>query len=216
MNGPEVLRFAANLYRVPVEGGYFLVDAGLPWEARRLLSLLQEPPKLLFLTHHHLDHAGGARALWERFRVPILAHPQEWAYLTKRKPRPPLPLPLLGKALANWGPAIPEEALAPAEEGMEVFGFRVGRFACVTDVNYISEESFALLAGVELLVLPALRYRPHPTHFSLAESIAVAQRIGARRTLLTHIAHDIDHSRLLVELPPGIEIGYDGLVASLA
>ena len=85
MNGPEVLRFAANLYRVPVEGGYFLVDAGLPWEARRLLSLLQEPPRLLFLTHHHLDHAGGARALWERFRVPVLAHPQEWAYLTKTR-----------------------------------------------------------------------------------------------------------------------------------
>jgi glyoxylase-like metal-dependent hydrolase (beta-lactamase superfamily II) len=63
MNGPEVLPFAANLYRVPVEGGYFLVDAGLPWEAGRLLSLLREPPKLLFLTHHHLDHAGGPGAL---------------------------------------------------------------------------------------------------------------------------------------------------------
>ena len=104
----------------------------------------------------------------------------------------------------------------PVRHGeMEVFGFRVGRFACVTDVNYISEESFALLAGVELLVLSALRYRPHPTHFSLAEAIAVAERIGARRTLLTHIAHDIDHGRLQIPLPPGIELGYDGLVATL-
>ncbi len=98
---------------------------------------------------------------------------------------------------------------------MEVFGFRVGRFACVTDVNFISEESYGLLAGVELLVLSALRYRPHPTHFSLAESIAVAERIGARRTLFTHLAHDIDHGRLEIALPPGIELGYDGLVASL-
>jgi phosphoribosyl 1,2-cyclic phosphate phosphodiesterase len=98
---------------------------------------------------------------------------------------------------------------------MEVYGFRVGGFACVTDVNFISEESFERLAGVELLVLSALRYRPHPTHFSLAESIAVAQRIGARRTLLTHIAHDIDHGRLLLDLPPGIELGYDGLVATV-
>ena len=98
---------------------------------------------------------------------------------------------------------------------MEVFGYRIGRFACVTDVNHISEASFALLAGVELLVLSALRYRPHPTHFSLAEAIAVAQRIGARRTLLTHIAHDIDHGRLEIPLPPGIELGYDGLVATL-
>ncbi|MEO7796012.1 MAG: MBL fold metallo-hydrolase [Thermoanaerobaculia bacterium] len=98
---------------------------------------------------------------------------------------------------------------------MEVFGFRIGGFACVTDVNYISEESFSLLEGVELLVLSALRYRPHPTHFSLEESIAVARRIGARRTLFTHIAHDIDHGNLKVPLPAGIEIGYDGLVADL-
>ena len=104
----------------------------------------------------------------------------------------------------------------PVRHGaMEVFGFRVGRFACVTDVNFISDESFALLAGVELLVLSALRYRPHPTHFNLAEAIAVAQRIGARRTVLTHIAHDIDHARLEVPLPSGIELGYDGLVAIL-
>lgn len=104
----------------------------------------------------------------------------------------------------------------PVRHGeMEVFGFRIGRFACVTDVNFISEESFALLAGVDLLVLSALRYRPHPTHFSLVEAIAVARRIGAHRTLLTHIAHDIDHGRLEVPLPPGIELGYDGLVATL-
>lgn len=104
----------------------------------------------------------------------------------------------------------------PVRHGeMEVFGFRLGSFACVTDVNFISEESFALLAGVELLVLSALRYRPHPTHFSLAEAIAVAQRIGARQTVLTHIAHDIDHGRLEVPLPSGIELGYDGLVATL-
>jgi phosphoribosyl 1,2-cyclic phosphate phosphodiesterase len=102
-----------------------------------------------------------------------------------------------------------------AHGDMEVFGYRIGRFACVTDVNFISEASFELLAGVELLVLSALRYRPHPTHFSLAEAIAVAARIGARRTLLTHIAHDIDHGRVEIPLPPGIEIGYDGLVATL-
>lgn len=104
----------------------------------------------------------------------------------------------------------------PVRHGaMEVFGYRIGRFACVTDVNFIPETSFALLEGVELLVLSALRYRPHPTHFSLAEAVAVAQRIGARRTLLTHIAHDIDHARLEIALPPGIELGYDGLVATL-
>ncbi|WP_038055063.1 MBL fold metallo-hydrolase [Thermus amyloliquefaciens] len=125
MSGPEVLRFAANLYRVPAEGGYFLVDAGLPWEAGRLLARLRTPPILLFLTHHHTDHSGGARALWERFRLPLLAHPREWPYLTKEKPRPPLPIPLLGRTLANLAPPLPREALRPVEEGEEVLGWRV-------------------------------------------------------------------------------------------
>jgi phosphoribosyl 1,2-cyclic phosphate phosphodiesterase len=67
-----------------------------------------------------------------------------------------------------------------------------------------------------VLVLSALRYRPHPTHWSLEESIEAARRIGARRTLLTHIAHDVDHADLRVALPPGVEIGHDGLVVDLA
>ena len=66
------------------------------------------------------------------------------------------------------------------------------------------------------LVLSALRYRPHPTHFSIDEAVAVAARIGAARTLFTHIAHEVDHGALLRELPAGVELGYDGLVVELA
>ena len=95
---------------------------------------------------------------------------------------------------------------------MEVFGYRFGRFAYVTDCNVIPEESFDLLAGVEILILDALRYRPHPTHFSLEEALAAAARIGARRTIFTHFSHDIDHDAPDIELPAGVELGYDGLV----
>ncbi|KGQ22442.1 MBL fold metallo-hydrolase [Thermus filiformis] len=125
MSGPEVLRFAANLYRVPLKEGYLLVDAGLSWETGRLLSLLKEPPLALFLTHHHLDHAGGARALWERFRMPVYAHPKDIPYLTGRRRRPPLPIPLVGGVLANAAPPLPEEAVVPVEEGEVLFGLRV-------------------------------------------------------------------------------------------
>ena len=104
----------------------------------------------------------------------------------------------------------------PVRHGeVEVFGYRFGRFAYVTDVNFIPEASFALLAGVEVLVLGALRYRPHTTHFSFAEAFSAAARIGARRTLLTHVAHDVDHAAPTVPLPPGVEIGHDGLVVEL-
>ncbi|HBL30831.1 MAG TPA: MBL fold metallo-hydrolase [Acidobacteria bacterium] len=95
---------------------------------------------------------------------------------------------------------------------MEVFGYRFGRFAYVTDCNVIPEESFDLLDGVEILILDALRYRPHPTHFSLEEALAAAARIGARRTIFTHFSHDIDHDAPDIELPAGVELGYDGLV----
>lgn len=104
----------------------------------------------------------------------------------------------------------------PVEHGeMPVFGYRIGDVACVTDVSAIPEPSYGLLEGLELLVLSALRYRPHPTHFSFEEAIAAARRIGARRTLFTHIAHDVDHARPEVFVPPGMEIGHDGLVVEL-
>lgn len=118
----RTLRLGANLYLL--EGG-LLVDAGLPWEVGKLLRLLPKPPQALLLTHHHLDHAGGARALWERFRLPIYAHPLDLPYLTGEKPRPPLPIPLLGHRLANAAPPLPREALTPVEEGAELFGLKV-------------------------------------------------------------------------------------------
>ncbi len=99
---------------------------------------------------------------------------------------------------------------------LEVLGYRCGGFAYVTDVNHIPEASFALLAGVEVLILGALRYLPHPTHFTIAEAIEAAARIGARRTIFTHLTHDVRHAQPEISLPPGVEFGHDGLSFSLA
>ena len=99
--------------------------------------------------------------------------------------------------------------------GMEVFGYRLGSFAYVTDVSLIPEPSFELLEGVDTLILGALRFRPHSTHFSVQEAIAASQRIGARRTILTHLGHEVDHDAPQEPLPPGVELGYDGLVLDL-
>ena len=90
-------------------------------------------------------------------------------------------------------------------------GFRFGNIAYCTDVNAIPEESFARLTGLEVLILDALRPRAHPTHFSLDEAIAIAQRVGARRTLFTHMSHELEHAQTNASLPAGMELAYDGL-----
>lgn len=94
---------------------------------------------------------------------------------------------------------------------MDVSGFRFGNMAYLTDVSAIPESSFALLDGVDTLVLPALRHKPHPSHATVEQAIGWATRIGARQTWLTHIAHELGHEETNRLLPAGIAMGYDGL-----
>jgi phosphoribosyl 1,2-cyclic phosphate phosphodiesterase len=85
----------------------------------------------------------------------------------------------------------------------------------VTDAKTIPDRAFEALRGVEVLVINALFRTPHPTHLSLPEALAAAQRIGADRTYLTHLTHDNFHSELEAELPAGISPAYDGLVVHI-
>ena len=74
----------------------------------------------------------------------------------------------------------------------------------------------AALRGLEVLVLSALFERPHPLHLSIPEAVATARRLGARRTVLTHLTHETGHAELAGRLPPGVEPAYDGLVIEVA
>jgi phosphoribosyl 1,2-cyclic phosphate phosphodiesterase len=96
-----------------------------------------------------------------------------------------------------------------------ILGLRVGDFAYLTDCSRIPDTSWELLEGVDLLVLDALRERPHPTHFSLSEAVRAAERIAARRTCFTHMCHDLGHAATCARLPQGMELAYDGLVVEL-
>jgi phosphoribosyl 1,2-cyclic phosphate phosphodiesterase len=98
---------------------------------------------------------------------------------------------------------------------LPVLGFRIGSFAYLTDCNRIPDESFALLEGVQTIVLDALRHRPHSTHFSVDEAIAVSRRLGVARAYFTHICHDLGHAETSAQLPPGVELAYDGLVVEI-
>jgi phosphoribosyl 1,2-cyclic phosphate phosphodiesterase len=93
----------------------------------------------------------------------------------------------------------------------DVLGFRIGNVAYCTDTNGIPPESMARLEGLDVLVIDALRIRPHVTHFSLDEAIEVARQLKPRRTIFTHLCHDLGHARTNALLPAGMELGYDGM-----
>lgn len=98
---------------------------------------------------------------------------------------------------------------------MPVLGFRFGDIAYITDMSSIPESEFGKLRGLKHLTLNTVSYHPHHSHFSLSEAVALAQRIGAEHTWLTHLSHTFpSHSQFDSELPPGISPAYDGLVIS--
>jgi phosphoribosyl 1,2-cyclic phosphate phosphodiesterase len=94
---------------------------------------------------------------------------------------------------------------------MPILGFRFGDFAYLTDCSAIPEDSFALVAGVETLVVDALRDKKHATHFTVAEAVEAIARIAPARAYLTHMSHDLGHAATNARLPVGVELAYDGL-----
>ena len=92
-----------------------------------------------------------------------------------------------------------------------VFGYRIGPIAYLTDAKEIPDAVRAQLGNLEVLVLNGLLSRPHPLHLSIPEAVAAAQAIGAARTFLTHLTHNLSHAELAARLPSGIAPAYDGL-----
>ena len=97
----------------------------------------------------------------------------------------------------------------------QIYGYRIGGFAYLTDCSHVPDSSWALLDGLDLLVIDALRERSHPTHFSLSEAVTAACRVGARRTLNTHMCHELGHAATNARLPEGMALAYDGLSVTL-
>jgi phosphoribosyl 1,2-cyclic phosphate phosphodiesterase len=100
----------------------------------------------------------------------------------------------------------------PLQHGSrQIFGYRIGSFAYLTDCSAIPDSSWPLLQGVRTVVLDALRERPHPTHMSLDEALAAVVRLEPERAWFTHMCHDLPHAATCARLPAGVELAYDGL-----
>lgn len=203
-----------------------LVDTSPELRLQCLANNVRRADAVLY-THHHIDHVAGLDDL-RRFNwvqdqaIPCYGQPATlerlrtmFSYVFDCDPAYPSAIPRLE----------PREITGPFEIGgrvvtpipllhgtLPVLGFRVGRFAYCTDVSTIPDSSWALLADLDVLILDALRKRPHPTHFNIDQAIEHARRIGAGRTFFTHIAHELGHDETNQALPSGMALAHDGLM----
>jgi phosphoribosyl 1,2-cyclic phosphate phosphodiesterase len=93
----------------------------------------------------------------------------------------------------------------------EAIGFRFGALAYAPDVSRMPPESVETLRGLEVLIIDALRYTPHPTHFSVADALALIEEVRPRTAVLTNLHSDIDYDKLRSELPDGVVPAFDGM-----
>ncbi len=203
-----------------------LVDAGPDLREQALTHRIRRVDAVLF-THGHADHILGMDDI-RRFNVlqkrpmpcygdarTIADVRQTFAYAFNPATHKGGGLPQIVTFTIHGEFCIGRQEVVPVplyHGERPILGLRFGAFAYLTDCNRIPDSSWALLEGLEVLVIDALRDRPHPTHFSLDEAIAASRRIGARRTYFTHMCHDLPHAATSARLPEGIELSYDGLI----
>jgi phosphoribosyl 1,2-cyclic phosphate phosphodiesterase len=182
-------------------------------------------------THAHADHVMGLDDVrpfnfHQRGHIPIYASEETMAALRRC-----FPYVFNGietqSSIPRLNPLLFDEATRLDVHGLTftpirlhhgngtVYGFRFGDAAYLTDHSQIPEESLARLEGLDVLFLDALRYKPHPTHCTVDQSLAYVERLQPRRAFFTHICHDLSHARAEERLPPHVRLAYDGLVITV-
>lgn len=190
--------------------------------ARRLDAIL--------LTHDHADQVHGiddVRAFYIRQRARIgcymdattaVSMHRRFGYIFEGEGGyPPIcdghRIPGHGEPWHVDGPsgAIPVVSFDQDHGGVRSVGYRFGAVAYSSDVVDLDDAAFAALEGLDVWIVDALRYRPHPTHAHLERTLAWIARARPSRAILTNLHIDMDYETLRAELPPGVEPAYDGL-----
>jgi phosphoribosyl 1,2-cyclic phosphate phosphodiesterase len=207
-----------------------LIDTG-PDVRQQLLDAEVDWVDGVLYTHEHADHTHGiddlrVLAINKRRRVDVYADAQTSTLLRSRfsycfeTPRGSSYPPILtmhsleiGVDTAIEGAGGPIEALPFDQDHGDIhsLGFRVGNFAYSSDINGLSGESEAKLQDLDIWIVDALRPQPHPSHWSLPETLGWIERLKPRRAILTNMHTDMDYETLRRTLPAGVEPGFDGL-----
>lgn len=233
---PRDTRYRSSALVTGDGGERILLDAGPEFRLQALAAHLDALDALL-VTHAHADHVHGiddVRPLTRGRPLPVYASGLDASELRHRfsyvfsagqagggKPR----LELLdldgpdGTGSATRQVSVGSLVVRPvplSHGGRRVLGYRLDGLAYATDCSSVPDSSKAMLRGLDLLVLGALRLRPHPTHLSVDEALALALELRPARLLLTHICHDLSHERLQsycddAGLPFPAGPAYDGL-----
>ena len=206
-----------------------VIDAGIDFRQQALSWKISTVDAVLY-THHHVDHIFGLDDLRpinfiQNKTISIYATSLTLEHLQRIYPYvfdgqnypsdiPKIKYHTFEDRSFEVG-SLPVLPIPVYHGDLLIHGFRIGNFAYLTDVNHIPLESYPLLEKLEVLVLGALRERPHPTHFTLEQALSEARKIGARKTYLVHMSHELSHHQLQERLPSEIQPAFDGLQLEL-
>ncbi|HML44347.1 MAG: MBL fold metallo-hydrolase [Hyphomicrobium zavarzinii] len=214
-------------------GGVTSILIDTPPDLReQLLSVRADALDAVLFTHDHADHTHGIDdlrmvAYAMKSRVPCYFDPVTRESLVTRfaycfetpagSTYPPILVPKTltpGEMISVEGAGGPIDVL-PIRQfhgDIESLAFRFGSVAYSPDVSALPLDSVALLEDLDLWIVDALRYTPHPSHFSVKEALEHIARLRAKRAILTHMTGDLDYEALRRELPANVEPAYDNMV----
>lgn len=226
---PRNQRLRASLmleWHTPQGDARVVIDTSTDFRQQALRAGIDRLDAVVY-THAHADHVLGLDELRifnfvQRRPMPLYGDADTLAAIRRMFAYafdaaavgvPSLELHQVGDEFDLLG--LPWQAIAVEHGPSQVQALRIGDFAYVTDCNGISPQAEARLQNLDMLVIDALRRKPHRSHFGLQEALAQIERLRPHRALLTHLSHDLDHAATSRELPSGVAIAHDGMVLEL-